>query len=57
MGVKARVSVLEGLIVDILASTAPVGHEQSLIFTDAVEEIRFLSRHDYGSSTAARSKA
>jgi hypothetical protein len=50
MGVKARVSVLEGLIVDILASTAPVGHEQSLIFTDAVEEIRFLSRHDYGSS-------
>ena len=50
MGVKARVSVLEGLIVDILASTGPVEHEQSLIFTGAVEEIRFLSRHDYGCS-------
>jgi len=50
MGVKPRLSALEGLIVDILASTGPVEREQSLIFTGAVEEIRFLSRHDYGSS-------
>ena len=28
---KARVSVLEGLIADILASTHMVGHEQSLM--------------------------
>ena len=50
MGVKARVSVLEGLIADILASTHMVGHEQSLMFTGAVEEIRALSKHDYRSS-------
>ena len=50
MGVKPRLSALEGLIVDILASTGPVEREQSLIFTGAVEEIRFLSRHDYGCS-------
>jgi hypothetical protein len=47
---KARVSVLEGLIADILASTHMVGHEQSLMFTGAVEEIRSLSKHDYRSS-------
>jgi hypothetical protein len=50
MGVRARVSVLEGLIADILASAGLGGHEQSVFFRGAVEEIRFLSRQDYGAS-------
>ena len=59
MGVKARVSVLEGLIADILASTHMVGHEQSLMFTGAVEEIgpyrnTITAPPSEGFSTAAR---
>lgn len=43
-----RVSILEGLIADILASIGNAARRQSATFGSAIEEIRSLSESDYG---------